>query len=103
MKIDSWLRIFSWPTYSPSARGRSARSTIASSPPVTLPATRRSSSSLSIVIPRLCLREELQRLPDGVAHRESVGQFFHDPDRLLVAVPQRRKCVQHVGRYWRPA
>ena len=36
MKIDSWPRIFSWPTYSSSIRGRSARSTTSSWTPATL-------------------------------------------------------------------
>ncbi len=49
MKIDSWPRIFSWPTYSSSARGRSARSTTSSCTPVTLAPTRRLSSSFSII------------------------------------------------------
>jgi hypothetical protein len=48
MKIDSWPRIFSWPTYSSSRRGRSARSTTSSCRPADFAATRRLSSSFSM-------------------------------------------------------
>ena len=100
MKIDSWPRIFSWPTYSSSTRGRSARSTTSSSPPATLPATRRLSSSFSIIA-RSCLREQLQRLPDRVADGEPFGQLLHRGDRFLVAVAERSERVQDVGRHRR--
>ena len=50
MKIDSWPRIFSCPTYSSSMRGRSARSTTSSCTPATLAVTRRLSSSFSIAM-----------------------------------------------------
>jgi hypothetical protein len=52
MKIESWPRIFSCPTYSSSIRGRSARSTTSSCTPATLAVTMRFDSSFSIVIAR---------------------------------------------------
>src|SRR5881394_3795087 len=101
MKIDSCPRIFSWPTYSSSARGRSVRSSTSSCGLTGAAAIRR---SVSIILTRaLCLGEDLQRLPDAVGHGDAVGQLLHGMHRFLVAVAQRNKRVQHIGRDGRGA
>src|SRR5262245_59353666 len=106
MKIDSWLRIFSWPTYSSSMRGRSARSTTSSVDPAALALTSRLSSSLSIVMASLVsldLGKELQRLANGLADGETFRQLLHDGDRFLVAVAQRDQRVEDVRHHRRRA
>src|SRR3989442_777625 len=45
-----------------------------------------------------CLGEDLQRLPDAVGHGDAVGQLLHGMHRFLVAVAQRNKRMQHIGR-----
>src|SRR5215472_15206148 len=91
IKMESWLRIFSWPMYSPSARGRSVRSN-ASSCGVAGVAIRRSVS----IIASLCLGEELQRLLDAVGDRDALGQILDRVRGFLVAVAERDQRVQHV-------
>src|SRR6266536_6086946 len=98
MKIDNWPRIFSCPTYSSSARGRSVRSTSTSTLPATLPPTRRLSSSFSIVIWPSSLCQQLQRLTDPIANGKPIGQLPDGGDGFLVAVAEREKRIQNVGR-----
>src|SRR5438132_138558 len=50
-----------------------------------------------------CLGEELQRLPDAVGYGNAIGQLLHRMHRFLVAVAQRNKRMQHIGRDWRGA
>src|SRR5215475_177385 len=92
MKIESWPRIFSWPMYSPSARGRSVRSK-ASSCGVAGEAIRRSVS----IIASLCLGEHLQGLLDAVSDGDAFGQLLDRVRGFLVAVAQRDQRVQNVG------
>src|SRR5437867_9076268 len=95
MKIASCPRIFSWPTYSSSARGRSVRSSTSSCGLTGAAAIRR---SVSIMLARAsCLGEHLQRLPDAVGHGDAVGQLLHGMHRFLVAVAQCNKRMQHIG------
>src|SRR5438128_10904727 len=96
MKIASCPRIFSWPTYSSSARGRSVRSSTASCGLTGAAAIRRSVSIM--FVSASCLGEDLQRLPDTVGHGDAVGQLLHGMHRFLVAVAQRNKRMQHIGR-----
>ena len=103
MKIESWPRIFSCPTYSSRRRGRSARSTTSSCTPATLAVTRRLSSSFSIATSDHRLREQLQRLADAVADGDALGQLLDRRDRFLVAVAQREQRVEDVGRRRRRA
>src|SRR5438270_5468551 len=94
MKIENWQRIFSWPMYSSSARGRSVRSSTSSCGFTGAAATRRSASIIGL----LCLRQQLQRLPDAVGERNAVGKLLDRVHGFLVAVAQRDQCVQYVGR-----
>src|SRR4029079_8261650 len=108
MKIESWPRIFSWPIYSSSARGRSVRSSTSSCGLTGAAAIRRSVSIMRL----LCLGrrgrrasssassglgQQLQGLPDAVADRNAFRQLSDRARGLLVGVAQRQERVQHVG------
>src|SRR6266567_1067600 len=92
MKIENWPRIFSWPMYSSSARGRSVRSTTTSCGLEGAAAMRR---SVSIIL-ELCLGQQLQGLPYAIAHRNAFGQLLHRVRGFLVAVAEREQRVQNV-------
>ena len=109
MKIESWSRIFSWPTYSSRPRGRSARSSTSSCGLTGAAAIRRSVSIMRLLClqcrglrpgrkPSSRLGQQLQRLPDAVADGEAFGQLLDRGDRFLVAVAQRQQRVQDVAR-----
>src|SRR5450755_3529990 len=93
MKIENWPRIFSWPMYSSSARGRSVRSSTSSCGFTGAAAIRRSASIIGL----LCLRQNLQRLPDAVRKDDAVWQLLDRMHRFLVAVAQRNQCMEDVG------
>src|SRR5450631_2940156 len=99
IKIENWPRIFSWPMYSSSARGRSVRSSTSSCGLTGAAATRRSASIIGL----LCLRQQLQRLPDAVGERDTLRQLLDRIHRFLVAVAERKQRVKYVGGYWRGA
>src|SRR5512143_2022013 len=87
MKIESCPRIFSWPTYSSSRRGRSARSTISSWTPAGFAVTRRLSSSFSIAMARLCLRcSARERTPACRRLPADEERLLHLGDDLVVAI-----------------
>src|SRR5450631_2278620 len=101
MKIENWPRIFSWPMYSSSARGRSVRSRTSSCGLTGAAAIRR---SVSIMVGDASVfRQQFQRLPDAIRHRNAFGQL---PDRmrgLLVAVAERSERMEDVRRHRRGA
>src|SRR6478672_3741752 len=103
MKIPSCSRIFSWPMYSASRRGRSARSTTSSCAPALFAATMRVSASFSIAIDSSCLCKHLERLLDAVRHRDVIGQLPDRRSRLAVAVAEREKRVHDIRRRRRRA
>src|SRR5437867_12929915 len=94
MKIASCPRIFSWPTYSSSTRGRNVRSSTSSCGLTGAAAMRRSVSIIFVS----CLGEDLQRLLDAIGDRDAFGELLHGVHRFLVAVAERNERVQHVGR-----
>ena len=113
MKIDSWPRIFSWPTYSSSTRGRSARSSASSCTPAGFGATMRVKSSLSmamggfyafaarrragdIALSPCASSFSAWRMPSATA--TSAGSCLHRRDRFLVAVAERQQRVEDVRR-----
>src|SRR3954470_10194225 len=116
MKIESWPRIFSWPTYSWSARGRRLLSTTSSCGLAGDAAIRRSVSiteppfdaSWRARMPRACARragsasclgEELQCLADAVGNGDAFRQVLGCAKRFLVAVTERDERVLHIRRH----
>src|ERR1017187_3443118 len=85
--------------YSSSARGRSVRSSTSSCGFTGAAATRRSASIIGL----LCLRQQLQRLPDAVGECDTLGQLLDRIDCFLVAVAERNQGVKYVGDYGRGA
>src|SRR6185503_5298002 len=98
MKMPSWSRIFSWPMYSASWRGRSARSSASSCVPVLFVATMRVSSSFSIAIVTSCFREQLQRLLDSVGHGDAVGKLRDRCGCFALAVTERDERMHDIRR-----
>src|SRR5436190_7343386 len=103
MKIESCPRIFSWPTYSSSRRGRSARSRASSRASAGLAATTRWKASLSMAIARLCrggpgtLAAEVQGLVDD---RDHLARGIDDVDakRRLVLIAGRGRLARAIDR-----
>src|ERR1022692_1034146 len=85
--------------YSSSARGRSVRSSTSSCGFTGAAATRRSASIIGL----LCLRQQLQRLPDAVGKRDTLRQLFDRVHRFLVAVAKGNQGVKYVRGYRRGA
>src|SRR6185503_4001364 len=94
MKMPSCSRIFAWPTYSASWRGRSARSSPSSRGEA---GVAEMSRSASIMYARSRLREELQRLADRIGDLEAAGQLLHHGARLALIVAKAQQRVHHVG------
>src|SRR6185312_2039396 len=95
MKIESCPRIFSWPIYSSSARGRSVRSSTSSCGLTGAAAMRRSVSIIVASASRL--GEHLQCLPDAIGDGDAIGQLLYGVHGFLVAVTQRDERVEDVG------
>src|SRR5439155_23027593 len=93
MKIASCPRIFSWPTYSSSARGRSVRSSTSSCGVAGAAAIRRSVSIIGL----LCLGQQLQGLLDAIGNSDAIGQMLDRMHGFLVAVAEREQRIQYVG------
>src|SRR5688500_101279 len=108
MKISSCPRIFSWPMYSSSAFGRSARSNASSCGEVGAAATSR---SVSIMVNRhsgqgriQCtffwpsrLRQHLQRVPYAFGDAEAAFEVAHCELRFLLVVSKREERVHDVA------
>src|SRR5688572_22600298 len=104
MKIESWPRIFSWPMYSSSSFGRSARSKASSWGEAGAAVMRRSVSIMRIMAS--LLREQFassssgqyfQRLAYAFRHTQTRLQIFHRVLRFLVAVAEREQRVHDVA------
>src|SRR5688572_23454804 len=93
MKISSWPRILSWPTYSASDPGRSERSICSSCTEEGLAEIKR---SVSTATSGFC--QSLQGGADALGHREPLRQALDRRERLFLAVTQAHERVHHVAR-----
>src|SRR5450830_928785 len=99
MKISSWLRTFSWPTYSSSCLGRSARSIASSLAEAGVAAMMRCSEKSSVwmlMVGYLCFGQRLERMLDAFRHGRIARHLFQRQRRLLVGITQRQQGVEDI-------
>src|SRR5688572_31750964 len=94
MKMPSCSRILSWPTYSESCLGRSARSSPSSWGEALPPEIRRSASIKRI---RSLLRQRLQGLADGIGELQLRGEPLGGCLGLAVIIAKGQQGTDHLA------
>src|SRR5471032_193130 len=98
IKISSWSRIFSCPTYSSSCLGRKARSIASSLCEIGAASMMRCSVKISVWMLMLALafRQRFQRQFDAVRDTGAGWHVFHGCQRFLLRVTERQQGVQDI-------